>query len=161
MAIDLLVLEENLPSLPELTIKAIGNEETLRNWCHVLKIGFGMAEYVGKAFFNLFSSVGLSRKLPIRHYIGLLKGEPIAVSTLFLGAGVAGIYNVATVPDARRKGIGSAMIMKPLYEARAMGYRIGILQASNMGAGVYHGIGFQEYCMLSHYVWTNDPEQSD
>ena len=158
---DLLALDINLPSLPELSIEAIDDEETLRRWCHVLKKGFGMAEYVGKAFFDLFSSVGLGRKLPIRHYIGFLKGEPIAVSTLFLGAGVAGIYNVATVPNARRKGIGSAMIKKPLYEARAMGYRIGILQASNMGVGVYRGIGFQEYCMLGHYVWTSDTEQSD
>ena len=51
--------------------------------------------------------------------------------------------------------------MKPLHEARAMGYRIGILQALNMGVGVYRDLGFQEYCMLSHYVWTSNTEQSD
>ncbi|NNL76660.1 MAG: GNAT family N-acetyltransferase [Desulfobacterales bacterium] len=161
MAVDLRSLEGNLQSLPEFSIEAIDNVETLRKWCHVLRTGFGMAEYVGNAFFDLFSSIGLGRHLPIRHYIGLLKGEPIAVSTLLLDAGVAGIYNVATVPNARRKGLGSAMIMKPLYEARAMGYRIGILQSSNMGAGVYRSLGFQEYCMLSHYVWSCDTEQSD
>ena len=156
MAVDLLALKENPQPLPELSIQTVDDEESLKKWCHVLITGFGMAEYVGNAFFDLFSSLGLNRQLPIRHYIGLLKGEPIAVSTLFLGAGVAGIYNVTTVPNARRQGVGSEITMKPLQEARTMGYRISILQSLEMAVGVYRRLGFQKYCNLSRYIWISD-----
>jgi predicted acetyltransferase len=100
--------------------------------------------------------VGLGTDSPARHYIGWLKGEPVAVSSLFSGAGVAGIYNLATIPGARRQGAGSAMLMKPLQEARTIGYRIGILQASEMGFSVYRRVGFKEYCRMSHYMWSGD-----
>lgn len=37
-----------------------------------------------------------------------------------------------------------------------MGYRIGILQASYLGCGVYRRLGFQDYGKLSVYLWEND-----
>jgi len=70
-----------------------------------------------------------------------------------LAAGVAGIYCVATVPEARRQGSGGAITAAPLHIARAMGYRIGILQASESGHPVYRRLGFQEFCTLGLYLW--------
>ncbi len=68
--------------------------------------------------------------------------------------GVAGIYNVATVEEARGKGIGAAMTYAPLLEARELGYKIAVLQSSSMGYGVYKKLGFEEYCRLPGFVWT-------
>ena len=84
----------------------------------------------------------------------------MATALLFLGAGVAGIYGVGTIPQARRRGIGWAMTTAPLLEARAMGYQIGTLHSSSMGFGIYQRLGFREYCKLSRYVWRlEDPHQ--
>jgi len=37
-------------------------------------------------------------------------------------------------------------------EAREMGYRFGILQASPMGENVYRRLGFEEYGRLPNYI---------
>jgi GNAT superfamily N-acetyltransferase len=65
------------------------------------------------------------------------------------------------VPDARGQGIGTALTLVPLREARAMGYRVGILASSPMGLGVYRGLGFQEYCKFGIYMWKGEMAQSE
>ena len=160
MAVDLLNLNEHFQPFPELTVKTVNDLATLRLWSRILIQGFELPEYAGNAFFDFYSSVGLGTDSPAHHYIGWLKGEPVAVSSLFLGAGVAGIYNLATVPGARRQGAGSAMLMKPLQEARGIGYQVGILQASEMGVSVYRRVGFKEQCRMGHYMWSGDAKRS-
>lgn len=155
MAANLATLNESLPTTPGLAIKRVGDTETLRQWCHAAIVGYGMPDFVEGAFLDLFSSIGLGEQQPLRHYIGLLNGEPVAISSLFLGVGIAGIYNVATVPEARRQGIGAAMTLAPLSHARALGYRVGILHSSPMGFNVYAQLGFREYCRIGQYVWAS------
>jgi GNAT superfamily N-acetyltransferase len=84
--------------------------------------------------------------------IGFLNGMPVARSALAFDAGVAGIYAVGTIPSARGKGIGRAMTVLPLLEARRLGYRVGILQASHMGYSLYQMIGFKKVCRYRLYV---------
>jgi predicted acetyltransferase len=73
-----------------------------------------------------------------------------------VSAGLAGIYFVSAVEEARRQGIGGAIALAPLREAREMGYGVGVLGASEMGYPVYRRLGFQECCRIGLYEWRPD-----
>jgi len=152
MAMDLQDMNGSLPVTPDLSIELVEDHEALHAWCHVAINGFEMPDFVGETFYDIFLCLGLNSSSPLRHYLGYLNGKPVATSTLFPGAGVAGIYDVCTIPKARRLGIGAAMTTRPLHDARQMGYRIGILQSSKMGFPVYCKIGFKEYCKINLYI---------
>jgi GNAT superfamily N-acetyltransferase len=153
MAVELSALRESSPAPDGLVIEQVRDEESLAEWKDTLAQGFGEgpaeAEWVGE----MYRRLGLGDDRPWRHYLGRLRGEPVATSTLFLGAGVAGIYFVFTIEQARRQGIGAALTLAPLRAAREIGYRVGILGSSEMGYPVYRKLGFQEYCRIGIYEW--------
>ncbi|MFN8490915.1 MAG: GNAT family N-acetyltransferase [Caldilineaceae bacterium] len=160
MAVDLQFLQEDIPAPAGFRIEQVKDDKTLNQWSHVLPNGFGLPEVMADAIFALCQSIGFAAQTPLRNYIGWLDEQPVATSSLCLGAGVAGIYNVTTLPEVRRQGIGARMTLFPLCEARRMGYKIGILHASPMGVNVYRRLGFQEYCKIGQYVWTGEPAHS-
>ena len=159
MAVDLQSLNKNIPIPSDFVVEKVNDVEALKIWVHAVAAGFGMSDLVADAYVDLNGRASFGVKLPLHHYIGWLKGEPVASSSVFFGAGVAGVYNVATIPDARRQGIGALITLAPLREAQMMGYRVGILHSSKMGVNVYRQLGFQEYCTIGHYVWSPEHEQ--
>jgi ribosomal protein S18 acetylase RimI-like enzyme len=151
MAVDLLALNETWTTPADLRIEIVEDMKTLEKWTHAFTIGYEIPVSVGNFLFD--SLVHLGFELPWRHYLGWLAGEPVACSSLLLSAGVAGIFAVATVPEARGSGLGTALTLAPLRDARDMGYRIGVLGSSEKGLGVYQRIGFQEYFKFNFYLW--------
>ena len=93
-------------------------------------------------------------------YVGWLAGRPVATNILVLGGGVAGVYGVGTLAEARRQGIGSAITIKPLLDARDAGMRYGALFSSELGKPVYERVGFVDTgARISRYLWI-DPDVS-
>jgi ribosomal protein S18 acetylase RimI-like enzyme len=80
---------------------------------------------------------------PIWLYLGYLDDEPVATAELAVGGGVVGLYNIATAKRHRGKGIGSAMTLQPLFDARDAGYETAVLQASDEGYSMYLRLGFR------------------
>ncbi|MFN8469737.1 MAG: GNAT family N-acetyltransferase [Caldilineaceae bacterium] len=153
MAVDLQTLPPDGP-VAGLAIEQVRSEETLRQWCELFVAGYGMPSESVDGWYAGYTGMDFAAHHFLRHYIGSIAGVPVATSLLCLAAGVAGIYCVATLPDYRRRGIGAAMTLAPLRAAQAEGYRVGILQASEMGCSVYARMGFEEYCKIEMYGWT-------
>ena len=153
MAVDLSQLPEDFPVAENLKIERISDLEAARDWCRTAARSFGMPAWVSEPLVRIEDSLGLGRHPWRRLYLGRVADQIVATSLLFLGAGVAGLYSVTTIPEARRRGIGEAMTLAPLLEARSMGYRIGTLHASALGLNIYLRLGFRELCRLSRYVW--------
>ena len=117
--------------------------------------GFGEGEKEAAWVADIYRHEGFED--PWRHYLAYLDDEPVATTTIYLGAGVAGVYFVMTIPEARRRGIGAAITLAGLQEARDSGYRTGVLGSSAAGRSVYAGLGFREYCTIDLYEWSAVP----
>lgn len=159
MAADLAALNENAPANPALVLKRVGNAAELKQWIEPFAANF---EVPGNAVTPLYESIarlGFDEAGNLHHYLALLNGEAVGTSTVYLGAGVAGIYNVSTLPRARRQGVGMAVTLAPLQMARQRGYRIAILQSSAMGYNIYQRLGFKPYCDVNLYLYLPNPVQ--
>lgn len=154
MAADLLTLNEEIHAPSNFTIERVVDIESSKNWFHPFSTVYELPDFATKAMHDFIDTMGFDSHLPMQRFVGFLDGEPVACSALGLAAGVAGIFSVATVPEARRRGIGSAITMAALREARERGYRISVLEAFTPNVEeMYRRMGFKEYCQYGIYAY--------
>lgn len=153
MAADLSNLGAGPGTPPELSIRQVRTPVALRSWAKITTTVFEFPDFATAPWFDMHATVGFDGAY--RHYLGLLRGVPVAAASLFLGSGVAGISNVATLAHERRRGIGSAVTLEALLDARREKFRIGVLFASDAGKSIYEKLGFTTYCTGSCYLWDN------
>jgi GNAT superfamily N-acetyltransferase len=140
-------------ALPEgAEIVRVEDDVALASWVRTMATGFGLPAAMAVAATEVFCCIG---QLPTRHhYLATHNGRPVGTTLLYLGAGAAGLYWVSTVPQARRQGIASALAHRALADAREMGLKMAVLQATSAARGLYRRLGFDEYCTIGHYVWS-------
>jgi GNAT superfamily N-acetyltransferase len=82
-------------------------------------------------------------------------GEPVAVTFTFDVGDDASVGWVATLPQARRRGLASGVIRAALRKARERGRTSTTLWASAMGAPVYGRLGYRTVGHL--HLWERRP----
>jgi GNAT superfamily N-acetyltransferase len=80
---------------------------------------------------------------------GSVHGVPVSTALVGVTGNTAGIYNVATPPEHRRRGYGEALTWAAVAEGRRLGCDHSTLQASPMGAPIYRRMGYVD---LGTYV---------
>ena len=99
MALDLKVINEDISFPSELIVERVSNAEVLSEFVEVMRVGFEMPEFTVDGLFEVFSAVGLTEESPWRNYVGRLDGEVVTTASLAIVVGVAGIYNIVTLPE--------------------------------------------------------------
>jgi GNAT superfamily N-acetyltransferase len=80
----------------------------------------------------------------VRVYLARHEEQPAAVVLASDLEGDCGIYLVGTIPEARGRGLSTALMRQALSDAAARGCTISTLQASEMGHPVYRRLGYRD-----------------
>lgn len=123
----------------QLRIVNVRDDRTLAQFQGVLAEGFGMPLEIAERLI----APGLLRQDGVELYLGEADGRVVAASTLVQTGSTAGIYNVATVSDFRRRGLGAAMTWHCVSRGLQFDCSLAALQASSMGRPVYERMGFR------------------
>lgn len=154
MAVDLQSLPDHVPTPDHFRVVEVLDLPTLETWIETWGESYNAPHAKRQNRFDFRARQGLNADSAYRSFLAYVGDQPVATSELFLGAGVAAVVWVGTIPSARRQGLGAAVTLGPLLEARKLGYRIGALQSSPMGYAVYQQMGFEEYCRMPVYIWS-------
>jgi ribosomal protein S18 acetylase RimI-like enzyme len=156
MVADLHALIEDSRPPDGFTIVPAITQEALLDWRDVFTAAFEMPTAGGQAWVEATLQAGWENT-PWQLPVGYLEGKPVASSMIFKGAGVAGLYSVGVLPEARRQGLGTAITLRPLLEARQKGYHYAVLFSSRMAYSAYQRLGFREIAgKIGIYIFEKD-----
>jgi GNAT superfamily N-acetyltransferase len=74
-------------------------------------------------------------------YVGYTDGEPVTTGLGVRTGRTIGVYNIATIETARKRGYGAAMTERIAADGAAAGCDVAILQSSPMGLSIYERLG--------------------
>lgn len=154
MALVLAEMNETVQPPKDFTIEPVRDLAALQDWAGVwmAEVPGSVAEHCREIVYML----GVETDRPWRTYLGRLNGRAVATIRLFYAAGIVGVHHVATLPEARRRGISTALTVHALLEARRQGYRVAALTSTPAGEPVYRKIGFKTLTSFSGYSWRPD-----
>jgi GNAT superfamily N-acetyltransferase len=143
------VKREPLPA--GLDIHQIRDMRSLRDIIDVSAEAFEIPENARKGWEDI--NKRLWREDNIAWFLGVLHGKPVSTSLLVSHDEIASVYTVATLKEARGKGVGTAMTREPLLHAKNSGRAVAFLEASEAGLPVYQKLGFRTVCEFRSLAW--------
>jgi len=152
MAIDLSTLPETAPVPEGATIRKATHVENLRPLARIITRVFGFHLESERAVYEWAAGMGV--EWPTLSYVAYVCGRPAGASIVHYGGGVAGIYFVAVEPEAGSSELRDALTLAPLFEARDLGYKAGVLQSPDMAMGACQRLGFREHSRVDHFILT-------
>lgn len=135
-------------------ISVVKTELEMAEFCRVFDAGFGMSSTSYSAsLMDAFKSP--PSQVDITHYyISSSEGKMCSVATLYSSGEYGGIYNVTTLPEFRKKGMGTALNLRAINDSKEKGHRLLILQTEENGDAyrIYSRLGFKPGFVANIYT---------
>ncbi|HUI78624.1 MAG TPA: GNAT family N-acetyltransferase [Bryobacteraceae bacterium] len=133
--------------LPRLEIRRVADARTREAFC---AIGSACFNVPLSWFREVFEQESVWSRF--RGYVGYHDEEPVSTVAVVVNSGVAGVYNVATLPGSQRRGYGEAVMRYALEEAhRQSGVETTILQSTPAGYHLYERMGYRTVTSVAVY----------
>ena len=160
IALDITKVIPSKPAVsPDLTIEIIQSDADVHSFNELAASAFAMSATATKQWLGLNTAVMKSGEQV--HFLARLHGVPVGTATLSVSASSAGIWNLATLPEYRKHGVGAALVHAALVEARQRQYGqvMAILMPKGMAWGLFTKLGFKEVCEFPFYVYGVSAEE--
>ena len=133
---------------PELEIHRVTDEAGIDTHRRAVTAGFGSdpAVALGTACPDL-----LDRPECVV-YVGYADGDPVVSGLGWRTGRTIGVYSIATIESARRRGYGAAMTARVVADGVVAGCDVAALQASEMGRPIYERLGFRTVVRYAAHV---------
>jgi GNAT superfamily N-acetyltransferase len=133
---------------PELDIRRVADAVGIDAHRQAVTAGFGSdrAVALGTACLDL-----LDRPECVV-YVGYAAGDPVVSGLGWRTGQTIGVYSIATIESARRRGYGAAMTARVVVDGVVAGCDVAALQASEMGRQIYERLGFRTVVRYTAYV---------
>ncbi len=137
-----------------ISVEAVSTPSRIREATDVMMAGFEMPPDWAAPMAEILGAPPADPAASVVNVIASRDGQPLGGGTVACHHGVAGLYNIAVLPDARGQGAGAEITRALLRIGRAAGCEQAILHASAMGYPVYHRLGFETVCDVQQYSWS-------
>ncbi|MFD6163278.1 GNAT family N-acetyltransferase [Nocardia sp. NPDC060256] len=131
----------------ELSIAEVTDGGSLHEFEQVFVDGFPLSDFQPYAPDKLFDEriLGDDR---LRLFVGRVDDRPVSCSTAFIDAGLLAVFNIATLPQVRGRGYGTALAWAATLADPALP---ATLQATTSGQAIYHRMGYESVAEL--LIW--------
>jgi ribosomal protein S18 acetylase RimI-like enzyme len=120
-------------------VQLVETENDLEVWNQVVSSCWGFSETDTQKHLRLYQN----RKVPLYHVVGKKEGHIVAAASLLCHKGGAFLYNLATLPAARRQGFATSLLWKLIQLAKDQGYtQVGLQTLPELFA-LFQNLGFQ------------------
>lgn len=137
-------LEDQCSEQVLLRVERVMQEDQLRDFAHVMARGTSDVSY--RTYYDRLIDFPFVQEDYEHLYVGYLDEEPVSCASLTLHSNVAGIHNVVTVPEHRKKGFATAMMQELMLRAEMHGYTVAVLQTQEPLVEFYERFGFEPLC---------------
>jgi GNAT superfamily N-acetyltransferase len=105
---------------------------------------------------NARRGVDLSYQITATNYVAYYRGVPVGVGMLFVHGEMAGIYNMATLPEFRGRGVATALMHRLIADAGRLGCTLVGLTPTVMGRPLYEHLGFRVAYLEQYFAMRLD-----
>lgn len=133
---------------PELEIRQVTDAAGIDAHREAVTAGFGTDPAVAVETVCL----GLLDRPNCVLYLGYADGEPVVSGLGWRTGRTVGVYSIATIESARRRGYGAAMTARVVSDGIVAGCDVAALQASEMGRPIYERLGFRTVVRYAAYA---------
>ena len=146
MALD--PIPDEIPAGPaDLEIHELAGSDAIATW-HLV---WGTSPAMQAAYTESIEAIDRARIL-----IGFIDGRAVSSAIAYGTADSVGLYGIATLPDAQRRGYGRAVTWAAIETARrAWAVSTAVLQSTDQGVPLYRSMGFR---VVGEYVEFATPE---